>query len=182
MTPIETAVAPLKQKAIDSAEQYANQVIDKVCKDLEAHGWDINKAAPHPSYSYSFEGQRAKAKYNLYHSLTETKEGFRPTYRPGDVSLVQLSFKSTARYITTMMEMAAAQYESFVAKLLHKVGEHTDATLSTPTGVWDYSYVLITKADSETENWKTQCIGKYSKNGKYFHQWPTRKLVKGSKR
>jgi hypothetical protein len=182
MTPIETAVAPLKNKAIDSAAARAREIVGNVASDMIAHGGDINAAAPYPRHSYTFEGQRAKSKYNLYHSLTKQDPNHRPSYRMGEPSFKIMDGERVEKFVEEMKAMAAAQYEAFVAKLVMKVGDHTGAELSTPTGVWDYSYVLVTKADGTTENWKTQCISKYSKLGKFFHQWPTRMLKPGSKR
>lgn len=184
ITAIETAVAPLKQQAIDSADHRAREIVENVRKDLEAHGNDINAAAPYPRWdSYGYEGQRAKSKYSLYHSLTEQDPtlGYQVSNGKSPV-IVVVSNDRVERFVEEMKAMAAAQYEAFVAKLVSKVGPHTDAVLSTPTGVWDYSYVLVTKAGGSTENWKTQCISKYSKLGKFFHQWPTRLLKPGSKR
>jgi hypothetical protein len=184
MTPIETAVAPLKNQAVEAAEVYARHMISKVREDLEANDWDINKAAPYPSYrSYGRDYETAKAKYNRYHSLTkeDPSKGYQVNNGHSPV-IVVIDEDRIERFVQSYREMAAAQYEAFVAKLVSKVGEHTAATLETPSGVWDYSYVNVTTPNGEVDRWKTQCIGKYSKNGKYFHQWPTRKLVKGSKR
>jgi hypothetical protein len=178
MTAIERAVEPLRQKAVAAAEDHARAVIERVRKDLEAHNWDIRSAAPYPYHSYTREGQIAKSKNSLYESLTKTHPDHRPSYIPSEPNYKVIDDDRAERYVEEMKMMAAAQYEAFVAKLVSKVGDHTTAELSTPTGVWDYSYVTIDGKDV----WKTQCIGKYSKNGKYFHQWPTRKLVKGSNR
>lgn len=182
-TAIEAAVLPLKQKAIDAAEQYARQIVENVRKDLEDHNWDINAAAPYPMRaSWGREYEIAKSKYNRYHALTTQDPAHRPTYRMGEPSYVIIDDKRIDSFVEQYKLMAAAQYEAFVAKLVAKAGEHTAATLETPSGVWDYSYVNVTTLDGTVDRWKTQCIGKYSKNGKFFHQWPTRKLVKGSKR
>jgi hypothetical protein len=184
MTPIETAVAPLKQKAIDSAEVRANQIVMDVVSDLETVDFEIEKVAPYPKGWGMGQMQRARmnAKYSLYRSITSEDLRGRRYVGYNEPHYVKIDDKKVARFIQEMKEMAAAQYEAFVAKLITKVGDHTGATLSTPSGVWDYSYVLVTKADGTTENWKTQCISKYSKLGKFFHQWPTRMLKPGSKR
>lgn len=47
--PIADAVSPLKNDAMNRAEEYALAVVERVRKELEANGNDLEKVAPYPS-------------------------------------------------------------------------------------------------------------------------------------
>lgn len=69
--------------------------------------------------------------------------------------------------------MAGKSFDSYVAKLEAKIGEHDSAELV--GDLWQYSTVKVTKG-SQTEIWTTQIILNVSSLGKLFNQWPTRRI------
>jgi hypothetical protein len=79
------------------------------------------------------------------------------------------------RFITRAKEDAAAQYDSYVQKLIGKIGEVTAASLD-GDHVWGFSYLTVTLPNGKKEVWKTQMIVNISKLGKLFNQFPTRKM------
>lgn len=178
--PIEKAVAPLKKDAMDRAEQEAKAEIEQVRKELEEHGWDINKAAPYPrsfsSYGVNYHMERAK--HNRFHALTkedpakgyQSNNGVRPLF-------VVMDDERGQRYVAQRRQWAGEDYDAFVAKLVKKIGEVKKAKLH-GNHVWSYSTLIVTKADGTVEAWKTQQIMNFSKLGKPFNQWPTRQMKK----
>lgn len=170
---IEAAVAPLKADAITWAEREARGFIGKVKKELEANGWRIDIVAPFPKGNHwSAEFQAARAKYHLYGSLVQTVSC---STMPGDPHIVEMAKARTAHFVQEATDGAAARYDAFVSKLIGKIGEVRDATL-TGNHVWSHSLLTVTKPDGSQETWKTQQIVNVSKLGKPFNQWPSRKL------
>lgn len=174
--PVGRALMPQKLEAVRSAREDAQRVIERVYKDLEAHGWDINAAAPRPD---SFrtgrtEYQKMNAKRSLYSSLTKSaKDGY--SYNRTGPELVKADPEGQARFISNTEQDAALQYDAFICKMVSKVGEVTDATIK-GEHVWSHSILTVTKEDGSTENWKTQQIVNYSVYGRPYLQWPSRKV------
>ena len=174
MNPIELAVLPLKQAAIDASVEYATNLIAKIHTDLEKHGWDLDKAAPRGN---SFRDGRNEyiqknAKHNLYESVTAFVNG---CTRPGEPHFRQKSVEREQSFIERAKKGAAESYDMYVGKLISKVGEVKDAKLDGGF-VWSLSYLTVTKLDGSIEKWKTQQIINVSKLGTLFNQWPTRKV------
>lgn len=176
MNPIAKAVEPLRQDAIKSAAANAKKLVEKVTAELDAAGWDANKAAPFPnSLRCSRQSYReGQSKYYLFRSLTKRADG-NISRSPGSPEPVMISEEGVARFIKQMEDQASASYESYVAKLISKVGEVSAAKLLIE-GTWAYSLLEVTKPNGEVENWKTQMIMNISVLGKLFNQWPTRKV------
>lgn len=180
MNPIETAVAPLKSEAIQRAEDFAKGIVAKVEKELHAAGWDQDLVAPHPTtktHGWGKEFHAALAKRNLVNALTSFDMKKQPSgsRRMTDPHFVVMSVDKVAAFIDQARRNAAFQYDAFVAKLVHKIGDVKDAKL-TGNHVWSYSVLTATFEDGRTENWKTQTIINVSKLGTVFNQWPTRKV------
>lgn len=174
--PVGRALHQQKAAAVAYAREDAQKVIDRVAKELEAAGWDINVAAPYPNSRR--DGQSAykqkRAKYGLFQSLTENAEkdvGYR--YDRNAPKIVKLSDDGCARFIEQSAQDAALQYDAFICKLVSKVGEIVDASIE-GDHVWGWSILTVTKADGSKENWKTQQIRNYSVYGTPYLQWPTR--------
>lgn len=190
MNPIEAAVAPLKNDAIEKAAKYADEVvITGVLAELTKHGMDATKAAPYPESNLRRMAYvMALMKYNLYRRITEQdaddermkalKPWDRPTKSP---DIRKRSIKAEAAFIENAKKDAAAQYDAFVVKLIEKCGPCTRASLK-GSHVWDYSFLTVELWDEtatvqlKREVWKTQQIVNVSKLGKVFNQWPTRKV------
>lgn len=178
MNPIESAVAPLKNDAVDFANQRANIKIAEIIKELEEAKWDAQIVAPYPSSRTDFgvTYHNKLNKYRFVRSITEAdnSRGY-ISRRMNDPEYRIRSEDHENAMIKQWEDMAAAQYESFVAKLVNKIGECVSATLE-GNHVWGYSILHIVKADGTKEKWKTQMIFKLSKLGKPHNQWPTRKV------
>jgi len=174
MNPIETAVAPLKDKAVTASSEYAKEIVRKVYRDLEAADWDAKKVAPYPDSFRMGKKQyhEVLARYKLVRSLTKSVNGSRSMRDP---EIVEMSQPKIDHFVESAEKMAAAQYEAYVGKLNHKIGEVKEAKL-VGSAVWQHSILEVKKADGTSENWKTQMILNVSKLGTVFNQWPTRKV------
>jgi hypothetical protein len=178
--PIETAVAPLKNDAIRFATREAIRSLVRIREALEAHGWDLNAVAPYPdSWNMSAKTYHvAKNKRAMFEFVTKRDATHAYDYRRGSPYFVTLDRERMAHHVKNNQEIAAMQYEMFVAKLIHKIGPCATAVLD-GNHVWSYSVLTVTFPDKATETWKTQQISNISKLGKWFPQWPTRKLKRG---
>jgi hypothetical protein len=172
MTPIATAVEPLRHSAVQRAEEFAEQHAQRVYANLERNGWDMRLAYPYPNSGLGRASyMMAKAAYDIAHRLTKWTK---PSIRPDEPCIVVKSEAGLAKFVQEAKDDADATYTAFIAKLEQKVGEHQRATL-TGNHVWGYS-ILTVETAHETQRWKTQQIINVSKLGKVFNQWPTRKV------
>lgn len=173
--PVADAVEPLKADAIDRASLWAHEVIERYAAMLGEAAGDANKAAPYPD-SRTMNSHRyamALAVYRRMHSLSKStsRTGCR---RPSEPDTREMDVEMCERFIEQCKESAAAQYDTFVAKLVGKIGECETATL-TGNHVWGRSTLTVGKADGSVERWNTKQIVNVSKLGLLFNQWPTRK-------
>jgi hypothetical protein len=177
--PIEMAVAPLKDAAIQRAEEDARNDIERVRKALEEAGGDLNTASPYPSrHAYgSVAYQTARYRRSLFETLTESSTERYQSYTTDKPYFVEITDARVTRFVEYRKKLAAEEYEMFVAKLISKIGHVVQAEL-TGNHVWSYSILTVAKPDGKIEKWKTQQITNVSKLGKYFNQWPTRQMKK----
>jgi len=177
MNPIETAVAPLKDFSIEAAAKSAQMHLDRVKAKLEAAGWDLEIAAPHPKSNVSRKDYvLAKNRRMMFQMLTTRAPDAPVCRRPNDPAIVVWNNDAADQFIVVAKRDAAEQYDAYVAKLNFKVGEVVNAVMTYSAGVWNDSLLTITKADGTIERWKTSCIINCSVLGKQFNQWPTRKV------
>ncbi len=175
MQQIRQAVEPLKALAVERAKTVAKDVIERSIGTLDAHGWDVNKAAPQPKSTLSKNDYVAeKERRNLLIRITEPV--WASTSYKGDY-LVKRSLENEQKYIEQAAKDAALAYDDFVSKLSKKVGEVTDASLKVSGDVWGQSVLTVTKPDGTVQQWRTQVIVNTSKYGRMFYQYPTR-LIK----
>lgn len=172
--PIETAVAHLKEDAMKRAEDFARERIAKAIQQLEEVGMDRDLVAPYPSAMK--EDRKSYAvklgRYRFFCSITKTVSGMHSFKDP---RIVTVEEDKIEKVVAETREMAAAQYDAFVAKLINKTGEGVISAELTGNHVWGYSKLRVLKEGSE-EIWKTQTIINVSKLGKVFNQFPTRKV------
>lgn len=173
--PVGRALHPQKVDAVRSAREDAERVIERVRKELEAAGWNIDAVAPYPN---SFrtgrdEYKRMSAKRSLFSSLTERQNP--GSYKREDEKLVKMSEDGIARFISNSEQDAALQYDAFICKMVSKVGDVADAEIA-GEHVWSHSILTVTKQDGSVERWKTQQIVNYSVYGRPYLQWPSRKV------
>lgn len=174
MNPIEAAVAPLEADAVGRAEKYARARVADFVSKLEAAGWDVNLVAPYPSSNgiSKFEYWVKMDDYQVCGEITKWREITAHHGRPCLVDLVPAGVES---YVTRIKKQAAEEYQLFVKKLVAKIGDVLAADLD-GNHVWSSSTLTVRKADGSVERWFTQQIVNVSCRGKYFNQWPTRKL------
>lgn len=173
INPIEAAVAPLRVDAVARATKEANDLVDRVTIQLAAADNDMNKCAPYPSRGMTVNKYHsALSRYKLFNSLVTYREC---THRPGQLAYADLDIEKVYRFIEETKKTAAEQYDAFVAKLVAKIGNVSEAELL-GNHVWSHSILSVKKADGSGERWKTQMIVNVSKLGKLFNQWPTRKV------
>lgn len=179
MNAIIAAVAPLKEEAIDRAVKEAYELIARCTKQLEDNNFDINVVAPYPRYGtynstadYHHKASRHAMFMNIvkYRNTSTTCRRFDKN-QPEYVDICPIRVE---KFIMESKQNAAIQYDAFVAKLVEKIGDVKEASL-TGNHVWNFSILTITKEDGSVEKWKTQMIVNVSKLGKLFNQWPTRK-------
>ena len=172
---IRQAVEPLKALAVERARAVAKEVVERSLYTLDAHGWDVNKAAPQPkSTLVKADYLEEKERRNLLIRITEPV--WASTSYKGDY-LVKRSPENEQKYIEQAAKDAASAYDDFVSKLSKKVGDVTDASLKVSGDVWGQSVLTVTKPDGKVQHWKTQVVFNCSKYGKLFYQYPTR-LIK----
>ena len=170
--PITAAVMPLKSDAILRADKEARALIGRVHAKLAEHNWDLDIAAPRPNGNMGkAEYRKLMGRHKLYEYITDPTWSTRSLRDP---NTRRASPEREARFIKNAVEEAAAQYDAFVAKLIHKIGDCDAASLA-GSHVWGYSILTVTKG-SATERWQTQQIVNQSVHGKIFNQWPSRRL------
>lgn len=175
VTPIETAVAPLRIDACERAERYARKLAGSIATKLAAANHDLRIAAPYPNSRLPrLQFAVLYADYRLIQSLTTWRKSgigmHEPCYADMNPEAVE-AFVREARF------NAAAQYDLFITKLNKKIGPTTSARLE-GNHVWSHSFLHV-ETPTGPQCWKTQMIINISKLGKVFNQYPTRK-VKGA--
>lgn len=178
MNAIEQAVMPLKEEAIERAEQRAKEIISKSIARLEAAEWNLDRVAPRVKATQCSRSEYAEkmGKHSLYCSITRCSVSGR---RPGEPNIRVKADDLEHRFVEQSKEMAALEYDAFVAKLVSKAGEAESAELK-GNHVWGSSVLSVTKKGGAQEHWKTQMILNVSKLGKLFNQFPTRKVKNAS--
>lgn len=174
--PIEAAVAPLKSEAIDRAEKDARETVEKCRQELEAAGGNLSQVAPYPNYQKLGYGTMAYAladyRYRLFSAITKWRKA---SYSSREDHYGDINPAMVEKFVARRKAEAGEQYDAFVAKLISKIGNAKTAEIA-GTHVWGFSILTVTKLDGTVERWKTQQIVNVSKLGKYFNQWPTRKV------
>jgi hypothetical protein len=173
--PIEAAVNPQKETAINRAEQEAIKDVERVSVELAAAGYNLRVAAPFPHGGLTRPRYKvAESKYRLFTFLTKCRK---PSYSHNmqEPMLADIDPARVETYVQEVKKAAAAEYDAFVAKLSEKIGPCKSASLF-GCHVWGFSVLTVVKEDGTTEKWKTQMIINCSSLGKLFHQFPTRKV------
>lgn len=174
-SPIRIAVEPQRQDAIEAARQAAQKTVDWVKAEVEANGWDMQRAAPYPRgiSAHNKDYIPARDRHQFFWRFVKSVPG--GGFRVSSPQPVEWRQDRADQYVEDAAKAADAAYESFVLKLENKIGEVTSASLD-GNHVWSHSILTVEKADGTVENWKTQGIINVSKLGKLFNQFPTRKL------
>lgn len=161
---IRTAVEPLKADAVQKAEDWAKNEVEEMWNELLENDLDIDKAAPYPKSCWDCDYRKKSARHKRFSYCFGT--GYRKPAKKNEEMI--------ERFVNGCKEDAASQYEKFIYKLESKCGE-VDSALLEGNHVWGHSFLTVENGD-EKQVWKTQMIINYSKHGKAFNQFPTRKV------
>lgn len=176
--PVGLAIHPMKVDAIEAADKNMREYLENLLFKLNAAGDDLHEAFPYPKYNdYSDEARSARNVHNLVSYITEDDENVELGRRQFH-TMTYKRVKCEERFerkVNEAREMAAIDYDSFIIKLVGKVGKCVDATIE-GSHIWGYSFLTVTKEDGSKEVWKTQTILNFSKYGLPFNQWPSRKM------
>ena len=141
MTPIQTAVEPLRADAIRKARDFARQHAERVLMQMEEVGMDLDVYAPAPRGTMGREAYvAAQAKRDVATKLTTYSK---PTRMHGEPNIRLHSQTNVDWFVTEAGKDASAQYDAFIAKLEAKVGAHSAAELY-GSHVWGFSILTVT--------------------------------------
>jgi len=172
--PVAAAILPLRNDAIERADLLAREHLIRLIAKLEEAGWNLDIVAPRPNSRDSREKYvSANRRRELFSSITTFVQD-KPCRRANDPEFRARSAEREAAFIASAKEAAGLQYDAFVAKLVGKIGDCDDATIS-GNHIWSHSILTVTKGGT-VERWKTQHIHNISKLGLLFNQWPSRKV------
>ena len=176
MNQIKNAVEPMKQLSVARAVEYAQNRINRTMEKLAAD--DMNSSVQF-GYPWGIQNRamymKQKALYDFVCTITQS-DSSRPSPAGSrkTVSYVVPNENGVARHIKQVADDAALAFDAYVYKLNQKVGEVTEAQVTTSWDLWMDSNLAVTKADGTKEVWNTKCITNYSKFGLAFNQFPTR--------
>ena len=173
---VEAAIRPLKDEAVGHAVEEATAYVARIVKLYE--GKTLEEAAPSPKglQYWHPEAKAARARQSALMGLFDAKRAEGDEYKPHAPLYLRRSPAKEQAFIDAERAEAAASFEAYVAKLVHKVGEGVTAATVEGTQLWRISYLTVAKGET-VERWKTQQIVNYSVLGNSYLQWPTR-LVK----
>lgn len=178
---IAAAVAPLKEIQMDHAAERVLARCEKVFAELAAVNWDMSAyLGKRPCFSNQYPLYKEwKAKESFVSMITNRGEGWpvwpvSPGVNTVDVLPVVRNDAKVAEMVQNARAIAEASYEAYVAKMIAKIGDVTEASMRTTSHVWGYSVLEVTTAAGERQMWTTQQIVNCSVHGKLFNQWPSR--------
>lgn len=151
--------------ARDRAEEYKNYHLKK----LEMADMNLDVAVPErPGEEY----REYKNRTAIYTALTDP--AWKGGKSPSDPDIRERNPKREEKWMQEQIEIAEANYDSFIKKMIQKIGEPvTDAKLE--GSIWENATLTVTTVSGETQVWKTKIIINFSKFGKMFNQFPTRR-------
>lgn len=160
---IANAVAPAKADAAKQARDRALAMIGRCDAEVAANG-------PVPRGRDCWD-QAQNAKHKFFCSIWKAE---------GHINnKVWVKYEAGRQFfIDEMVKDAEARYDAFVVKLIDKIGEGVIAAELVGNHVWGYSVLHVEFEDGRKEAWKTQSIVNYSKFGRPFNQYPSRKVKK----
>ena len=170
---LTTATMGYRQQVLEGATQYATDYVERVTRNLELNGYDLNVVAPLPTSKMGrneyvqMKNARCRIEALVNHAVASR--------RMGDPCIVFINPVKVENYIQEYRAAAIASVEAFVIKLADKVGDIVQATAD-KSPVWNGSVLTVAKADGTVERWHTKMSVNVSKLGKFYNQWPTRRI------
>lgn len=145
------------------AKVYLKNLIDK----LKKANWNQDDVAPYG------RGSGESEMYHLYHALTDEKE--RIAFRKrSDPDIRKQSKAKEKKWLEDQAKIAELNYDAFINKMVQKIGEPVvEATMK--GSIWTNATLDVVTASGEAQTWTTKIILNFSKFGKMFNQYPTRK-------
>jgi hypothetical protein len=175
---IAAAVAPLKEIQMDYAASRVLARCEKVFAELAAVNWDVSAyLGVQPNFSNQYPAYKEwKAKQSFVSMITNRGEGWPVSQRVNTIYVLPVvrNDAKVEEMVQNARAMAAASYEAYVAKMIAKIGDVTEASMCTSSHVWGYSVLEVTTVAGERQVWTTQQIVNCSVHGKLFNQWPSR--------
>ena len=96
------------------------------------------------------------------------------TKAPGEPDIRKRNPQKEEKWINEQIKNAELNYDAFIAKMVQKIGEPVvDADLK--GNIWDNSVLTVKTESGEEQVWITNMIINFSKFGKMFNQFPTRR-------
>lgn len=180
LEPVGLCLHPMKVDAVNAMEQNVRAATEKLLAKLAEHGGDIYGAFP---YNQDWRGRsdtdrQDEALHGHVRSLTRATEDLIEIRRNHYYNFRRVAdVDDIEDFIQKNRNIAAANYDAFICKMVSKVGPGVVSATIDGSHVWDHSILTATKIDGSVERWKTKTIWNVSKLGLSFNQWPTR-LIK----
>lgn len=158
------------QDYLDRAAELAGEGYDYQMSILQKHGWDLDLAAPQPSYSKMNKAdyQSALQKRHRLHTMTDAKKGAKTNIR------VKSAAKRAA-HVAKYVEESKASYMSWVDKMVDKIGKPVKSSKMVGKP-WVGNVLTVVCQDGETQTWNTKMILNQSKYQTLFNQFPSRRV------
>lgn len=175
--PVGLCIHPMKVDAVDAMEKNVRESVEKLLAKLAKHDGDIFKAFP---YNENWRTRTENDKYDeklhrhVYMLTKDTDEliEVREYHRQNFKRLPNP--ENIEHFVQQNRDIAAANYDAFICKLVHKVGPDVVSATINGSHIWGNSILTVTKANGTVERWNTKTIWNTSKLGLSFNQWPTR--------
>lgn len=151
---------------VERSKQHANNHYDDIMKQLDKHGWDLDKFAPRKSTMAMTKATYRQISEKRKHVLELTD---------GKKNLRQPSENKKNSYVKSATDAAHANYMAWVDKMIKKIGKPV-AEASMTGDPWTGSRLYVKAGDGEEQTWATKMIINYSKYSKAFNQFPSRRV------
>lgn len=178
--PIAEALAPFRADAVKEAREATINMLARIEKQAEEAGYDLDALAPYPKNGMGRGPYlQALSRRRMFERLFKTQPKPVNIWGKGAPTLLVPGMipDRVALEIEQAEKDAEFNYDAYVRKMMWKIGDVVSAEcVNGGDDVWYSSVLAVVKADGTTERWHTQRIGNVSKLGKYFHQYPSRKV------
>ena len=168
---LTTTIAPLRKLAVDRAVSFARKDVERIRAIFAEAGNDFNIVAPYPK---AFDPDY-QSKCALIEKYSRMVTPIKSSRMQSEANIVAFDSKKIARYIDSVKDSAAKQFDAYCAKLAIKVGNIKSAQIC-GTELWFGSTLTVTTSAGEIEKWLTKHILNMSKYHLVFSQFPTRKI------
>lgn len=151
-----------RSEYLKQAEAVAKKHVDGLLAMLKKHNMDLNQLAPRGAYSRELIALR-----DVMYRITTSKSDFRAKE---DIRVVYP--KGVASFIEESMKNAQVEYDSFISKMVLKVGKPV-ASATLTGSIWTNASLKVETEDGENQVWVTRMIINFSKYQRMFNQFRT---------